>query len=206
MKPWLLLTALAMTTVAVSGCAVYPAHGPYYRDEPSVTVAPPPLHYEQPGHPPSAEFIWIAGYWNWAGVRYVWVPGRWEAPRPGLYWVPHRWERDANQWRQHGGRWERDGRPRPAPEALPPRQRPDSHRPSTAPTLRSEPGRAHGPEPHFVPRSERHSHQPSTKPGLSAEDAAKVAKLRADGEAQHKAGKHDDSMKSLGEAKKLLGI
>lgn len=46
----------------------------------------------------------------------------------------------------------------------------------------------------------------ATKPGLSAEDAAKVAKLRADGEAQHKAGKHDDSMKSLGEAKKLLGI
>ena len=46
----------------------------------------------------------------------------------------------------------------------------------------------------------------ATKPVLSPEDAAKVAKLRADGEAQHKAGKHDDSMKSLGEAKKLLGI
>ncbi len=30
--------------------------------------------------------------------------------------------------------------------------------------------------------------------------------MRADGEAAHKAGKHDDSMKVLGEAKKLLGI
>jgi hypothetical protein len=45
-----------------------------------------------------------------------------------------------------------------------------------------------------------------TKPALSAEAAAKVARLRADGEAQHKAGKHDESMKSLGEAKTLLGI
>ena len=46
----------------------------------------------------------------------------------------------------------------------------------------------------------------ATKPTLSAADSAKVAQLRADGEAQHKAGKHDDSMKSLGEAKKILGI
>lgn len=41
---------------------------------------------------------------------------------------------------------------------------------------------------------------------LSNEHAAKVKELRAEGEAAHKAGKHDDSMKALGEAKKLLGI
>ncbi|UIF87682.1 hypothetical protein KAF44_02910 [Cupriavidus necator] len=46
----------------------------------------------------------------------------------------------------------------------------------------------------------------STKPALSPEDSAKVAKLRADGEAYHKAGKHDEAMKSLLEAKKILGI
>lgn len=46
----------------------------------------------------------------------------------------------------------------------------------------------------------------AAKPMLSETDAAKVAKLRADGEAQHKAGKHDDAMKSLAEAKKILGI
>ncbi len=45
-----------------------------------------------------------------------------------------------------------------------------------------------------------------TKPQLSKADADKVAKLRAEGEKQHKAGQHDASMKSLGEAKKLLGI
>jgi hypothetical protein len=43
-------------------------------------------------------------------------------------------------------------------------------------------------------------------PKLSEADAAKVKKLRADGEAAHKAGKHDDSMKALGEAKKILGV
>jgi hypothetical protein len=46
----------------------------------------------------------------------------------------------------------------------------------------------------------------ATNPKLSDADMAKVKKLRADGEAAHKAGKHDDSMKALGEAKKLLGV
>ena len=44
------------------------------------------------------------------------------------------------------------------------------------------------------------------QPQLSKADADKVAKLRADGEKFHKEGKHAESMKSLGEAKKLLGI
>lgn len=46
----------------------------------------------------------------------------------------------------------------------------------------------------------------ATKPALAKDVADKVAKLRADGEAAHKAGNHGDSMKALGEAKKLLGI
>lgn len=46
----------------------------------------------------------------------------------------------------------------------------------------------------------------ATGPKLADADAAKVKQLRADGEAAHKAGKHDDSMKALGEAKKILGI
>ena len=41
---------------------------------------------------------------------------------------------------------------------------------------------------------------------LSDADMAKVKKLRADGEASHKAGKHDESLKTLAEAKKLLGM
>ena len=45
-----------------------------------------------------------------------------------------------------------------------------------------------------------------TSPKLNDADMAKVKKLRADGEAAHAAGKHDESMKLLGEAKKLLAI
>lgn len=46
----------------------------------------------------------------------------------------------------------------------------------------------------------------ATKPALSEADAAKVTKLRNDGEALHKAGKHAESMQAFGEAKKLLGL
>ena len=46
----------------------------------------------------------------------------------------------------------------------------------------------------------------ATKPQLSKANADKVAALRKSGEDNHKAGKHDASMKDLGEAKKLLGI
>ena len=46
----------------------------------------------------------------------------------------------------------------------------------------------------------------ATKPQLSKEVSEKVTKLRASGEEHHKAGKHAESMKDLGEAKKLLGI
>ncbi len=46
----------------------------------------------------------------------------------------------------------------------------------------------------------------ATSPTLTADNAAKVKQLRADGEMHHKAGKHDDSMKSLADAKKILGI
>lgn len=42
--------------------------------------------------------------------------------------------------------------------------------------------------------------------GISADKVAKAKSLRAEGEAFHKEGKHDASMKSLQEAKKLLGV
>ena len=41
---------------------------------------------------------------------------------------------------------------------------------------------------------------------LSASDMAKAKSLREEGEKFHMAGKHDESMKALGEAKKILGI
>jgi hypothetical protein len=46
----------------------------------------------------------------------------------------------------------------------------------------------------------------SSAKDLSAEKMTKVKDLRAEGEKLHKDGKHAESMKSLEEAKKLLGI
>ena len=44
------------------------------------------------------------------------------------------------------------------------------------------------------------------KAKLDAQQMAEVKKLRAEGEQLHKAGKHGESMATLGKAKKILGI
>jgi hypothetical protein len=44
------------------------------------------------------------------------------------------------------------------------------------------------------------------KPTLTKENAAQVTKLRADGEALHKAGKHQESVDTLAKAKAILGL
>lgn len=43
-------------------------------------------------------------------------------------------------------------------------------------------------------------------PKLSAQQAADVKKARADGEALHKAGKHQESVDTLAKAMKILGV
>lgn len=43
-------------------------------------------------------------------------------------------------------------------------------------------------------------------PKLSAAQMTEVRKLRADGEASHKAGKHQEAVDTLAKAMKLLGI
>ena len=44
------------------------------------------------------------------------------------------------------------------------------------------------------------------KPNLSATQLAEVKKYRAEGEALHNAGKHQESVDTLAKAKKILGI
>ncbi len=43
-------------------------------------------------------------------------------------------------------------------------------------------------------------------PSLSASEMASVKELRASGEANHKAGKHKQSVDDLAKAKKILGV
>ena len=44
------------------------------------------------------------------------------------------------------------------------------------------------------------------KPKLTEQQMKDVQKFRAEGEAHHKAGKHAESLESLGKAKKILGM
>ncbi len=44
------------------------------------------------------------------------------------------------------------------------------------------------------------------KPALTAAQMVEVKKLRSDGEALHKAGKHQESVDTLAKAMKMLGI
>ena len=46
----------------------------------------------------------------------------------------------------------------------------------------------------------------SSNTKLTAEQTAEVKKLRAEGEAAHKAGNHAESVQKLGQAKQILGI
>jgi hypothetical protein len=46
----------------------------------------------------------------------------------------------------------------------------------------------------------------STEPKLPAADIDKIQALRVEGEKLHKLGRHDDSLKALREAKRMLGI
>lgn len=46
----------------------------------------------------------------------------------------------------------------------------------------------------------------ATQPELTADQLAEVKKYRAEGEALHKAGKHQESVDTLGKAKTILGI
>ena len=59
---------------------------------------------------------------------------------------------------------------------------------------------------HNCPNEMRAIDAAMPKAKLDADKMAEVKKLRADGEQLHKAGKHDESMASLGKAKAILGI
>ena len=96
--------ALIVATACLSACVVVPAQ-PYYGGGAYVTVEPPAPRVEVVGVAPAPGYLWIGGYWGWAGGRHEWVPGRWEAPRSGYRYEPHAWVREGGGWRLHEGRW-----------------------------------------------------------------------------------------------------
>jgi hypothetical protein len=92
-------------SVALAGCVVVPDQR-HYADG-VVMVAPPAPRVEVIGVAPSAEYVWIGGYWNWVGGRHEWVEGHWAARHPGHHWVAHHWVRQGDGWRMKPGHWER---------------------------------------------------------------------------------------------------
>ena len=98
------LASLALCAV-FAGCVVEPARVHYYGGV--VVTEPPAPIVEEYGTAPTPGYVWLGGYWNWAGGRHVWVAGHWDRPRPGYRWEPHHWERVQGGWRLHEGRWTR---------------------------------------------------------------------------------------------------
>jgi hypothetical protein len=72
-----------------------------------VVTQAPPTALSEPALPrPSAQHVWIPGYYTWRDNRYLWIAGRWELPpRSDATWVPPRWERESGGYRFYEGYW-----------------------------------------------------------------------------------------------------
>ena len=106
------IALLVPSFIAITGCVVErPArvHGTVYMEAPPppppppsgavvIEMAPPPPREEVIVARPSAEHVWVRGYWAWRGRRHVWVAGHWvRPPHPHAVWAEPRWEH-----REHG--------------------------------------------------------------------------------------------------------
>lgn len=72
-----------------------------------VMQSPPAAHQEVPTARPTADHVWVAGYWTWKNNQYTWVTGQWTMPpRAGAVWVPPRWQPEGASWRFYEGYWD----------------------------------------------------------------------------------------------------
>jgi hypothetical protein len=72
-----------------------------------VTQAPPAAPQEPILERPSAQHVWIPGYYTYRDNRYVWISGRWEIPpRADAKWIAPRWEKESNGYRFYEGHWD----------------------------------------------------------------------------------------------------
>jgi hypothetical protein len=76
-----------------------------------VGEAPPALIVEQRSSPPSGDYIWIDGYWDWNGRQYAWLGGHWDRPPHEHYiWVAPRYESYQQGYRYTRGQWREEQR------------------------------------------------------------------------------------------------
>ncbi len=125
------LLAVALAAAPAAGCnrndappsgqdtSAAQADAPEAPDE-TAPEAPPAPKAENPGSPPSANEVWVTGWWKWENARYVWFPGRWEVRRAGFEYQQARWVNVNGRWEHLPGRWIGGGRA-VSPGASPPR-------------------------------------------------------------------------------------
>ncbi len=73
-----------------------------------VAPNPPPAtaQADTQSPPPGPDYVWIQGYWVWAGNAYAWHPGYWERPpQAGYVWVAPQYEHIDRGYRYRSGRW-----------------------------------------------------------------------------------------------------
>jgi hypothetical protein len=96
---------LALMAPSASGCVVNEAESP---TRGVVVSGPPPAPVREDRSPqptaPSAQSVWVSGYWHWTGMQYAWIPGHWDAPPPGATWnAPIYTARDGKYFYETGG-------------------------------------------------------------------------------------------------------
>ncbi|MCG8584773.1 MAG: hypothetical protein MI757_08700 [Pirellulales bacterium] len=69
-------------------------------------VAPPPPKQEVIAPEPTANHVWIPGYWNRTPTKWSWQPGRWEKPpfKNARYVAPY-WKYNQSKYEWNPGHW-----------------------------------------------------------------------------------------------------
>ena len=71
-----------------------------------VNSAPPVVQQEVVLARPSAQHVWVPGYWTWRNNRYEWMAGHWEIPPfSGATWVAPHTEPVNGAYRFYEGYW-----------------------------------------------------------------------------------------------------
>lgn len=71
-----------------------------------IAQAPPAPQQQVISARPSADHVWVEGWWEWRDGRHVWRPGEWVIPpRRGAVWNPPRWERRSDGYVFVEGYW-----------------------------------------------------------------------------------------------------
>ena len=97
----------ALATLVISGMSIG-AGACVAPDEAGVYVAagPPTPPYEDVVVQPGPEYVWVPGYYAYAGGSYLWVSGTWRVPPSGYHrWVSAHWEHQNRGWHLVRGHW-----------------------------------------------------------------------------------------------------